>query len=53
LIGGSASIYPAAATQALVAGIPNCSSVLLEGAGHFPWLEVPEAFLAAVRRFLP
>jgi len=37
---------------ALAAGIPHARLVTIGGAGHFPFIEQPDAFLAAVRAFL-
>jgi proline iminopeptidase len=42
---------PAAAAQ-IAERIPDAEVVLLEGAGHMTFLEQPEAFAAAVERFL-
>lgn len=41
-----------AAAQVFADGIPRCEVVLLEGAGHFTFLEQPEKFVAAVEAFL-
>ena len=38
--------------EILHAGIPNAQLVMFEHSGHFPWIEEPEAFFAAVRSFL-
>jgi pimeloyl-ACP methyl ester carboxylesterase len=43
---------PPACAQELAAGIPNARLVLFERSGHYPFLEEPEAFWAAVRAFL-
>jgi proline iminopeptidase len=37
---------------ALHEGIQNVEFVIIENAGHFPFIEQPEVFLSAVRRFL-
>ncbi|HET6632941.1 MAG TPA: alpha/beta hydrolase [Rhodanobacteraceae bacterium] len=34
-------------------GIPHSKLLLIEDAGHFPFIEQPEAFFAGVRAFLP
>jgi proline iminopeptidase len=39
--------------QRLHFGIPNSKLLLIEDAGHFPWMEQPEAFYAGLRQFLP
>ncbi len=45
-------ITPPAQSQELVQGIPNARLALLDDAGHFPMLEVPDTFNAELRRFL-
>jgi pimeloyl-ACP methyl ester carboxylesterase len=32
--------------------IPNAEVVILEAAGHFPWIEVPDAFWGALEGWL-
>lgn len=41
-----------AAARVFGDGIPRCHVVLLDNAGHFTFLEQPEAFVAAVEAFL-
>jgi proline iminopeptidase len=41
-----------AAAQVFGDGIPRCEVVLIENAGHFTYLEQPEAFTSAVEAFL-
>jgi pimeloyl-ACP methyl ester carboxylesterase len=36
----------------VAASFPNASTVVLERAGHFPWVDEPEALVAAVAPFL-
>jgi proline iminopeptidase len=43
---------PPACAQELVDGISNVGLVLFERSGHYPFLEEPEVFWAAVRDFL-
>jgi proline iminopeptidase len=43
---------PPACAEELAASIPNARLVLFEQSGHYPFLEEPEAFWAAVRAFL-
>ena len=38
--------------DAVVAKVPNATKAVIPSAGHFPHLETPEAFNAAVREFL-
>ncbi len=42
----------AAVGEELAAHIPNARLVVLEGIGHFPWIEAPERFRAEVGAFL-
>jgi proline iminopeptidase len=48
------SVEPAAeiSGEALHAAIPNSELVIIPNAGHFPFVEQPDAFLGAVRGFL-
>jgi pimeloyl-ACP methyl ester carboxylesterase len=41
-----------AAAHAVAASFPAASTVVLPRAGHFPWVDEPEAFAEAVRAFL-
>lgn len=50
--GSSDFIFPPAAQAELAHGIPNARLELIEGAGHEPWLERPDAFFPILRRFL-
>jgi pimeloyl-ACP methyl ester carboxylesterase len=43
---------PPSQAETLRRGIPEAELVLFERSGHFPWIEEPEAFFAAVRSFL-
>ncbi|MDR6449614.1 pimeloyl-ACP methyl ester carboxylesterase [Paraburkholderia terricola] len=45
-------ITPPSESQALADGIPDASLLLMPGAGHFPMLEKPAEFNAALRTFL-
>ena len=40
------------AAEAMAAGIPRAELVVFERSGHFTFAEEPEAYVAAVRRFL-
>ena len=41
-----------AAVHAVAASFPTASAVVLPRAGHFPWVDEPDAFADAVRSFL-
>jgi pimeloyl-ACP methyl ester carboxylesterase len=41
-----------AAVHAVAASFPHATATVLPRAGHFPWVDEPEAFAAAVRAFL-
>jgi pimeloyl-ACP methyl ester carboxylesterase len=44
--------FPPAASYELADGIPDSRTVFFEESGHYPFLEEPETFWAAVREFL-
>ena len=53
VVGGEHDALTGVASVALVAEtFPQAEQVVLAGAGHFPWVDVPEAFAAAVSAFL-
>jgi pimeloyl-ACP methyl ester carboxylesterase len=52
VIHGREDGIPLAGARAWVAGFPNARLIELSPAGHFPFLEQPDAFFAAVKRFL-
>jgi len=43
---------PAAGGREWAAALPNARLLLLEGVGHFPYLEAPASFFTAVDTFL-
>lgn len=53
VVGDHDFICSPAAAQQLHLGIPNSKLLLIEDAGHFPWLEQPEAFFSGIRSFFP
>lgn len=52
IVTGSHGLFAPEALERLAAGLPNARLETLESAGHFPFLEVPEAFARRVRAFL-
>jgi proline iminopeptidase len=53
IIGGDLDLQRPPAVTAEFAGLfPNASLVVQAGAGHFPWLDDPDRFVAAVTEFL-
>ncbi|HEU0015309.1 MAG TPA: alpha/beta hydrolase [Longimicrobium sp.] len=52
VIHGSHDPIPFASTQAYADAMPNGELLVIENAGHFPWLEQPTAFFTAVNTFL-
>ncbi|HYF38315.1 MAG TPA: alpha/beta fold hydrolase [Gemmatimonadales bacterium] len=52
VIHGEADPLPVASAREWVAALPNAKLLLLRQVGHFPYLEQPEVFFAAVRTFL-
>jgi proline iminopeptidase len=52
LVDGARDIRPRRAVDSLERALPAARRVVLEGAGHLPWVEDPEAFRSAVTGFL-
>lgn len=52
IIHGGRDPRPVSCTDSLLAALPNGRRVVLPGAGHYPWLEAPEATRAESRSFL-
>lgn len=52
VIHGTADPIPVASAAEWATALPNARLLLMEGVGHFPYLEAPEAFFAAVERFV-
>lgn len=53
IVYGDQSIFPLEAGEALNERIPNSEFVVVEGAGHFPFIEAPEEFASAIKAFVP
>jgi len=49
---GDDDIFPPALVEAAADRIPNSRVVILEGAGHSPYFEIPDAWNAALEAFL-
>lgn len=45
-------LLPPVASRGMAQGIPEAELVIVPEAGHLPFIEQPESFLAAMRRFL-
>lgn len=52
VIHGTADPLPTPSARRWAAALPNGRLLLLEGVGHFPYLEVPDRFFDAVEEFL-
>ena len=52
VVTGDQSIFPMEAHERLVGTLPNAELVILPGVGHFPHMEDPQGFTAAVNVFL-
>ena len=52
LVDGAHDVRPRWAVDSLERALPVVRRVVLEGAGHLPWVEEPAGFRAAVARFL-
>lgn len=49
---GDHDFFGMRAADDLAAGIPNARSAVLQDAGHFLWIDQPQAFESEVARFL-
>jgi pimeloyl-ACP methyl ester carboxylesterase len=52
VVHGTDDLIPLEASQEWAATLPKARLLTLEGSGHFPHLEDPEAFFPAVEAFL-
>lgn len=52
VVHGRQDPLPLASAEELAAALPNSHLVVIEGAGHYPHAEQPEAFFPAVEKFL-
>ena len=52
IVHGSTDAIPAESSREWASALPNARLVLLEGIGHFPYLEAPERFFPTVTKFL-
>ncbi len=53
LVGRHDPQMPPSCSEELTKGIPDARLVIFERSGHYPFVEEPEAFWAAIGRFLP
>ena len=52
VVGDRDALTGAAVADKFASVIPRAEIAVLPGAGHFPWVDEPEAFSTAVRDFL-
>lgn len=52
VIHGAGDAIPLASTAGYADALPNGELLVMQGAGHFPWLEEPAAFFTAVNTYL-
>ena len=52
IIHGTVDAIPPEHASEWAATLPNARLLMLQGVGHFPYLEVPETFFTAVERFM-
>ena len=52
VVGKQDWICPVLVAQHVAAGIAGARLVVIDGSGHFPWIEQPKAFFQAVGAFL-
>jgi len=53
IVGDDDFVCPPSASEYLHREIPNSKLLVIENAGHFPWLEQPQQFFDGIRTFLP
>lgn len=53
IVGADDFICPPSAAEYLHREIPNSKLLVIENAGHFPWLEEPQQFFEGIRTFVP
>ena len=53
IVGIDDFICTPSAAEYLHSEIPNSKLLIIENAGHFPWLEQPKQFFEGIRMFLP
>jgi pimeloyl-ACP methyl ester carboxylesterase len=51
-VGERDALTGATVADKFAAAIPRAEVAVLPGAGHFPWVDEPDAFSSAVRDFL-
>lgn len=52
VIHGAGDPIPFASTSGYASALPNGELLVIDGAGHFPWLEEPTEFFTRVNNFL-
>jgi proline iminopeptidase len=52
LVHGADDLRPPYVTDSLLDALPNAERVVLDGVGHYPWVEDPDGFRRVVREFL-
>ena len=52
ILDGAEDLRPRWAVDSLERVLPSVTRVVIEDAGHLPWMEAPDQFRAAMRRFL-
>ncbi|WP_371405309.1 alpha/beta hydrolase [Kribbella sp. NBC_00662] len=52
LVHGAEDLRPPYVTDSLLDALPNAERVVLDGVGHYPWVEDPDGFQRVVREFL-
>jgi pimeloyl-ACP methyl ester carboxylesterase len=52
VVHGEADPIPVASAVEWASALPNARLMVMPGIGHFPYLEAPAAFFAAVERFV-
>jgi proline iminopeptidase len=51
-IGGAADVLQDVVCREWVKALPNARAIVMEGVGHFPWLEAPNRYFEILHQFL-
>ena len=52
LVGREDRVCPLGASEEIVRGISHAQLTVVDNSGHFPWIEAPDEFSAAIRTWL-
>ncbi len=52
IVHGLDDLIPLASSREWAEALPNARLLTIAGAGHYPWVEAPDAFFPAVKQFM-